>query len=117
VSDTGLNEVKRRTMQVEAFWACSATIGRCITAEVLTNSLLGVPWSPWLFALRDFEVQREIRTDRSGIRCLDGQPMTADVSQVKLGTGFCSIAENLIHNSAQEYVCMVIRVFRGVALS
>jgi len=36
------------------------TTGRYITIEVLTGSLLGVPWSPWLFPLSDFGVQERI---------------------------------------------------------
>jgi len=46
--------VKRRTIQVEAFGTSSVTMGRYKTVEVLTGSLLGVPGSPWLFALYDF---------------------------------------------------------------
>jgi len=35
-------------------------MGRYITVEVLTSSLLGVPWSPWLFPLSDLGVQERI---------------------------------------------------------
>ena len=77
MSDTGPNEVKRRTMQIEAFGASSATIGRYITAEVLTNLLLGVPWSPWL---PDFEVERESRKRSIGDLVLGCPRWTADDS-------------------------------------
>ena len=30
---------------------------RYITIEALTGLLVGVRWSPWLFAVQDFEVQ------------------------------------------------------------
>lgn len=53
-----------------------------IAVEVLTGSFLGVPWSPWSFALQDFEVQSgENRWTTCPV--LDGRtspgPMTADV--------------------------------------
>ena len=55
--------MKRRTIQVKAFGASSATIGRDIMAEMLTGSSIGVPWSPSLFALPDFEVRDQERID------------------------------------------------------
>ena len=84
----GLNELKRRTMQVEAFGASSATIGRNITAEMLTDSLLGVPWSPWMFAfagLRGAERDQERIDQGFGVGCWGARtgtandPMTSDV--------------------------------------
>jgi len=51
---------------------------RYMTVEVLTGSLLVVPWSPWLFGLYHFRVQERI--DRGfgvGARTL----MTADACQ------------------------------------
>ena len=45
-------EVKRRTIQIEAFGVSSATIWRYIAIDVLTGSLLGVSWSPCLWTLR-----------------------------------------------------------------
>ena len=54
-------------MQVKAFGASSATIGRYFSVEVLTKLYLGVPWLPWLFTLPDFEVQREIKMKKGSI--------------------------------------------------
>ena len=71
--------MKRRTIQVEAFGASSVTTGRYMTVEMLTDSLLWVPWSPSLFPLYDFGVQERI--DRAfGVGAYS--PMTADACHV-----------------------------------
>ena len=51
-----------------------------IVVEVLTGLLAGVPWSPWLFALQNFEVQGRSGLDRSGVRCWMTANWTADNS-------------------------------------
>ena len=81
MSDIGLNEGKRRTIQVKAFEAPLARIGRDITAEILTGSSLGVPWSPWLFA-PDFEVRDQEVIDRDSVLGLPAR-WTADGYHLK----------------------------------
>ena len=61
--------------------------------EVLTGSMLGVRWSPWLFALQDSEVTERIDRLVLGAR-MPGRPMTADVCQSRCARTLTHLQNN-----------------------